>query len=236
AERPEHVPGARAERPPRLRLRGGESRARGLPPRAPAALAGRRLQDRRRLPERRSAAGRLLRGTRGDARCPPPRLPAAACRRAVGSLHWRHHRVRPAAPLLLEPVRGPGRAAPRPLPRLLPPSRRPAGRARRGAARGHAALHRRRPRPHPHPSRVLSERLAPRRGPPPLHKRALAKREVFGRSALTGMRTYADSLFFMNRPGVPADGLDIIDLAPTILALLGVEPPPSMDGRVRLPP
>ena len=67
-------------------------------------------------------------------------------------------------------------------------------------------------------------------------KGALAKREVFGRSALTGMHTYADSLFFMNRAGVPADGLDIVDLAPTILALLGVEPPPNMDGRVRLPP
>jgi len=39
----------------------------------------------------------------------------------------------------------------------------------------------------------------------------------------------------VNRPGVPTDGLDIIDLAPTILALLGVEPPASMDGRLRLP-
>ena len=66
-------------------------------------------------------------------------------------------------------------------------------------------------------------------------KGALSKREVFGRSALTGMHTYADALFFVNRPGVPTDGLDIVDLAPTILALLGIEPPPSMDGRVRLP-
>jgi len=45
-------------------------------------------------------------------------------------------------------------------------------------------------------------------------KGALSKTEVFGRSALTGMHTYADSLFFVNRPGVPTDGLDIIDLAP----------------------
>jgi len=66
-------------------------------------------------------------------------------------------------------------------------------------------------------------------------KGALSKTEVFGRSALTGMHTYADSLFFVNRPGVPTDDLDIIDLAPTILALLGVEPPADMDGRVRLP-
>jgi predicted AlkP superfamily phosphohydrolase/phosphomutase len=66
-------------------------------------------------------------------------------------------------------------------------------------------------------------------------KGALAKTEVFGRSALTGMHTYADALFYVNRPGVPTDGLDIVDLAPTILRLLGVDPPPSMDGRVRLP-
>jgi predicted AlkP superfamily phosphohydrolase/phosphomutase len=66
-------------------------------------------------------------------------------------------------------------------------------------------------------------------------KGALAKTEVFGRSVLTGMHTYPDSLFFVNRPGVPTDDLDIVDLAPTILALLGVEPPPDLDGRPRLP-
>jgi predicted AlkP superfamily phosphohydrolase/phosphomutase len=66
-------------------------------------------------------------------------------------------------------------------------------------------------------------------------KGALAKTDVFGRSALTGMHTYADSLFFLNRPGVPTDDLDIVDLAPTILALMGIEPPPDMDGRARLP-
>jgi predicted AlkP superfamily phosphohydrolase/phosphomutase len=65
-------------------------------------------------------------------------------------------------------------------------------------------------------------------------KGALARTEVFGRSVLTGMHTYADSLFYVNRPGVPTDGLDIVDLAPTILSLLGVEPPADMDGRVRL--
>lgn len=65
-------------------------------------------------------------------------------------------------------------------------------------------------------------------------KGALSKTDVFGNSALTGMHTYADSLFFVNRPGVPTDGLDIIDLAPTILAAFGIEPPGDMDGRVRL--
>ena len=66
-------------------------------------------------------------------------------------------------------------------------------------------------------------------------KGALSKTEVFGRSALTGMHTYADSLFFVNRAGVPTDGLDIVDLAPTILALRDVDPPSDMDGRARLP-
>jgi len=48
------------------------------------------------------------------------------------------------------------------------------------------------------------------------------------------MHTYADSLFYVNRRDVPADGLDIVDLAPTILALLGVPPPADMDGRLRV--
>jgi len=66
-------------------------------------------------------------------------------------------------------------------------------------------------------------------------KGALGRTEVFGRSALTGMHTYPDALFLLNRTGVPTDGLDIVDLAPTVLTLLGVEPPAGMDGRVRLP-
>jgi predicted AlkP superfamily phosphohydrolase/phosphomutase len=65
-------------------------------------------------------------------------------------------------------------------------------------------------------------------------KGALSRPEPFGRSALTGMHTYPDALFVADRPGVPTDGLDIVDLAPTMLALLGVDVPPDLDGRVRL--
>jgi len=64
-------------------------------------------------------------------------------------------------------------------------------------------------------------------------KGALAQGEVFGRSVLTGMHTWDDSLFVASEPGISTDGLDIVDLAPTILTLLGVEPPSDMDGRVR---
>jgi predicted AlkP superfamily phosphohydrolase/phosphomutase len=66
-------------------------------------------------------------------------------------------------------------------------------------------------------------------------KGAMARTELFGRSALTGMHTYADSLFCVNRSGVPTDDLDIVDLAPTILTLLGIDPPDDMDGRPRIP-
>jgi hypothetical protein len=50
--------------------------------------------------------------------------------------------------------------------------------------------------------------------------------------ALTGMHTYADSLFFVNRPSVPTDGLDIIDLAKPFSPSWASTS--DMDGRVRL--
>jgi predicted AlkP superfamily phosphohydrolase/phosphomutase len=66
-------------------------------------------------------------------------------------------------------------------------------------------------------------------------KGAFGRTDVFGRSALTGMHTFPDALFVASRAGIPTDGLDIVDLAPTVLTLLGVEPPADMDGRVRIP-
>src|SRR4029453_18730064 len=67
-------------------------------------------------------------------------------------------------------------------------------------------------------------------------KGAMARSEIFGRSALTGMHTYADSFFYVNRSGVPTDDLDITDLAPTILTLLHIDPPSGMEGRARVAP
>jgi predicted AlkP superfamily phosphohydrolase/phosphomutase len=65
-------------------------------------------------------------------------------------------------------------------------------------------------------------------------KGALGPTELFGRSALTGMHTYDDALFYVNRPGFPVDDLAITDLAPTFLALLGCSPVAPMDGRARV--
>ncbi len=62
-------------------------------------------------------------------------------------------------------------------------------------------------------------------------KGAITRTELFGRSALTGMHTYDDSLFYVNRPGFPTQDLAITDLAPTVLALLGCPPAAPMDGR-----
>ena len=125
AEHPEHVPGAAAARPPGVRLRRGQPRARRLPAGAAAAPQRRRLQDRRRLRERRPASRRTSSptSTRRSTRAGATYLELLR-ERALGPLHRRHHRVRPPAPLLLEPVRRSVGAASRAVPRLLPPARR----------------------------------------------------------------------------------------------------------------
>jgi predicted AlkP superfamily phosphohydrolase/phosphomutase len=63
-------------------------------------------------------------------------------------------------------------------------------------------------------------------------KATLGRTELFGRSALTGMHTYDDALFAVNRPGFPAGGIAITDVAPTLLALLDCAPDAPLDGRV----
>jgi predicted AlkP superfamily phosphohydrolase/phosphomutase len=63
-------------------------------------------------------------------------------------------------------------------------------------------------------------------------KATLGNPELFGRSALTGMHTYDDALFAVNRPGLATDRLAITDVAPTLLGLLGCAAPTPLDGRV----
>jgi predicted AlkP superfamily phosphohydrolase/phosphomutase len=56
---------------------------------------------------------------------------------------------------------------------------------------------------------------------------------LFGRSALTGMHTYDDSLFAASRPGMDLADLAITDVAPTLLEALGLAGAGEMDGRPR---
>jgi predicted AlkP superfamily phosphohydrolase/phosphomutase len=68
-------------------------------------------------------------------------------------------------------------------------------------------------------------------------KGAVNKRELMDREVFTGMHTQDDSTFYMN---LPADSLkpdrpNIIDVAPTVLASMGIPSALSMDGRSLLP-
>ena len=59
-----------------------------------------------------------------------------------------------------------------------------------------------------------------------VNKTVLADRDVF-----TGMHTHDDALFWIGAKGVRDGDATIYDVAPTILAALGEEPTPAMDGR-----
>jgi predicted AlkP superfamily phosphohydrolase/phosphomutase len=64
-------------------------------------------------------------------------------------------------------------------------------------------------------------------------KGSMRAKELFGRSALTGMHTYDDSLFCASKPGLDLADLEIIDVAPTILGALGLGAAATMDGTDR---
>jgi predicted AlkP superfamily phosphohydrolase/phosphomutase len=59
-----------------------------------------------------------------------------------------------------------------------------------------------------------------------VNKTVLADRDVF-----TGMHTHDDALFWIGSTGVREGDATIYDVAPTLLAALGEEPSPQMDGR-----
>jgi predicted AlkP superfamily phosphohydrolase/phosphomutase len=58
-----------------------------------------------------------------------------------------------------------------------------------------------------------------------VNKTVIADRDVF-----TGMHTHDDALFWIGAPGAREGDATIYDVAPTILAALGEEPTPAMDG------
>ena len=62
-------------------------------------------------------------------------------------------------------------------------------------------------------------------------KGAVARQNLVGKMKLTGMHTYDDSVFYVRGRSVAPGDVRIVDIAPTILGMLGVDTPPTMDGR-----
>lgn len=63
-------------------------------------------------------------------------------------------------------------------------------------------------------------------------KGALNKNAVTGRSIFTGMHTQDDALFFANNEGM-AEDVNIVDVMPTVLNAMGVEPEGCLDGQIK---
>ncbi|HAS18250.1 MAG: hypothetical protein A2Z60_03125 [Nitrospirae bacterium RIFCSPLOWO2_02_42_7] len=61
-------------------------------------------------------------------------------------------------------------------------------------------------------------------------KGAINKTEIAGKGIFTGMHTQDDALFYTNRESVEVD-VNIIDVMPTVLAAMGIDPPTELDGR-----
>ena len=72
--------------------------------------------------------------------------------------------------------------------------------------------------------------LAPRDGYDP--KGALAKDAFTYRDAMmVGMHTYDNAFLYVGRPGVPDRSANVLEVAPTILALMGLATPAELDKR-----
>ncbi|HLG29423.1 MAG TPA: alkaline phosphatase family protein [Candidatus Brocadiales bacterium] len=65
-------------------------------------------------------------------------------------------------------------------------------------------------------------------------KGAVNKNTLTGKGLLNGMHTYDNALFYINKKGLNGNNLNIMDVAPTILSLLGVKPPVDMDGAIKI--
>jgi predicted AlkP superfamily phosphohydrolase/phosphomutase len=66
-------------------------------------------------------------------------------------------------------------------------------------------------------------------------KGTIKKMEFASTGNFTGMHTHDDAFFFINRKDIRDDSkVNIMDVAPTILKLMGFQPPDDMDGKVLL--
>ena len=63
-------------------------------------------------------------------------------------------------------------------------------------------------------------------------KGGFEKRVLFESSPVNGTHTFDDALWFANAPGLASDDATVMDVLPTMMALLGVESPDGVDGRV----
>ena len=63
-------------------------------------------------------------------------------------------------------------------------------------------------------------------------KGGFEKRVLFESSPVNGTHTFDDALWFANAPGLASDDATVMDILPTMMALLGLESPDGVDGRV----
>ena len=63
-------------------------------------------------------------------------------------------------------------------------------------------------------------------------KGGFEKRVLFESSPVNGTHTFDDALWFANAPGLASDDATVMDILPTMMALLGLEIPDGVDGRV----
>jgi predicted AlkP superfamily phosphohydrolase/phosphomutase len=62
-------------------------------------------------------------------------------------------------------------------------------------------------------------------------KGAFGKKVLTGKGPIVGMHTYDDAMLFVKGQTLRAQGASVMDVAPTILKIMGIESPPDFDGR-----
>ena len=63
-------------------------------------------------------------------------------------------------------------------------------------------------------------------------KGGFEKRVLFESSPVNGTHTFDDALWFANAPGLASDDATVMDILPTMMALLGLASPDGVDGQV----
>ncbi|MFH1220474.1 MAG: alkaline phosphatase family protein [Candidatus Eisenbacteria bacterium] len=62
-------------------------------------------------------------------------------------------------------------------------------------------------------------------------KGAFGKKALSGKGPIVGMHTYDDAMLFVKGHGLKAEGASVMDVAPTILQIMDIEPPSDFDGK-----